>query len=74
MSLLNVKVFPGSRKKSIIRKEDGSLEIHIPAPPEKGRANKFAIDTAAEFLGVSPSRIRIVRGAREKKKIFSIDD
>ena len=74
MSFLNVKVFPGSRKRSILKKEDGSLEIHIPENPEKGKANRSAINMMAKFLKVPPSRIKIVKGARGREKIFLIDD
>jgi uncharacterized protein len=74
MSFLAVKVFPGSGKKIIVRKDDGSIEVRFPAIPEKGKANKAAIDMVAEFLNISSSRIKIIKGVRGRKKLFSIDD
>jgi hypothetical protein len=74
MSFLNVKVFPGSVKKSIIKKEDGSLEVRLPIAPEKGKANKVVIDMVADFFHTSASRVKIIKGARGKNKVFLIDD
>jgi hypothetical protein len=74
MTLISLKVFPKSVKKSVLRKKDGSLEARFSAVPEKGKANKIAIDMVAEFLGIPASRIKIIKGARERNKLISIDD
>jgi len=74
MSFINAKIFPGSRERSITKEEDGSFEIRVTTFPEKGKANKSAIDMIAKFLKISSSRIKIIKGSRRKKKLFSIND
>jgi len=74
MSLVSVKVFPNSPKKSVVKKNDGSLELRFSAVPEKGKANKVVMELVAGFFGVSPSKIRIVKGARARNKLLSVND
>lgn len=74
MSFIPVRVFPNSPKRSVVKKDDGSLELRFSAVPEKGKANKIVMELVAGFFGISPSKIRIVKGARTKNKLLSIDD
>jgi len=74
MNFISVKAFPNSSKKSVVKKDDGSLELRFSTIPEKGKANKAVIGLVADFLGVSPSKIKIVKGARIRNKLLSIDD
>lgn len=72
--IISVKVFPNSPKKSVIKKEDGSLEVRFSVVPEKGKANERLLDLVSEFFGVSPSRVKILKGAASRNKLLSIDD
>jgi len=72
--IISVKVFPNSPKKSVVKKEDGSLEVRFSAVPEKGKANERLLDLVSEFFGVSPSRVKILKGAASRNKLLSVDD
>jgi hypothetical protein len=73
MRLIRLKVFPNSPKRSATEKEDGSLELRFSAAPEKGKANKVVVEMASEFFGVSPSKVKIVKGLSSRNKLLSID-
>ena len=70
--LIKVKVFAGSKKEGILQKSENSFEIHVKEKAERGEANRAVTQTLAEYLKISPSKIRIVKGARKPNKIFEI--
>jgi hypothetical protein len=74
VSSIGAKIFPNSRKRSVLKKEDGTLEVRIISIPEKGKANKEAEEAVAEFLGVPKSSVSVIKGKRSKTKIFEIDE
>lgn len=41
--------------------------------PWKGAANDACIRMLAEALGIAPSRVRLLRGAHSREKIFGVD-
>ena len=43
------------------------------SPPVDGAANKTCVKFLAKWLGVSPSRVRIVTGLSSKNKIIEIN-
>jgi uncharacterized protein len=69
---LFVKVFPGSRRASVIRKKDGSLEVRITVRPEDGKANKEARKAVAKFINVPFSLVKIIKGEKSKNKLFDV--
>lgn len=71
--LIKVKVFPGSRREEIIKKSEDGLELKIKEKPERGLANKKAIKILSAHFNVPESKIRLIRGFKEKKKIFRIN-
>ncbi|RCK75701.1 MAG: hypothetical protein ANABAC_0992 [Anaerolineae bacterium] len=52
---------------------DGTVRIHLTAPPVEGKANRLLIDFLAELFQVKPSQIAIVAGEKSKNKIISVD-
>ena len=52
---------------------NNSLKIRLTSPPIDGAANKTCVKFLAKWLGVSPSRVRIVAGLRSKNKIIKIN-
>ncbi len=70
---LTVKVKPGAKKEGISITPDGSLEVRVSAPPEKGKANERLIELLAEHFGVAKSRISIVSGHTQRQKVVEID-
>ncbi len=69
---ISVTVKPGSRHESVVADADGALTIRVNAPPVEGRANERVIELLAKHLGRPKSAIRLVRGAKGKKKSFEV--
>jgi uncharacterized protein len=57
----------------IIEKGKPILQVHITAPPEKGKANKALILLLAKSLGIAPTYIHLVKGSKTRNKIFRIE-
>jgi len=65
-------VKPNSRKEGIQRFPDGSYRVSVRVPAYEGRANEAIIEILADFFSVPKSRIRIVSGARGRRKLIEI--
>ena len=62
-SAIAVRVTPrASRNKIVEMMADGTIKIHIAAPPVDGEANEALIRFLAEVLNVPKSRLEIVGG------------
>jgi len=70
--LIKVKVFPNSKKEGIIKKSNDSFEIKVKEKPIKGLANRAVINILSLYFKVSTSEIRLVKGLRQRNKIFEI--
>jgi UPF0235 protein mflv_3569 len=65
---------PNSRhREEVVVGSDGTYVIYTKAPAIEGRANAAAIKLLAKYFGVPQSRVRLVRGATSKHKVFDID-
>ena len=53
--------------------DDGSLTVYTKAPAVEGRANLAAVKLLAKHFGVSSSKVKLVRGATSKYKVFEVD-
>ena len=69
---LSIKVTPNAKKPEIKKISETTYEIRLDAPAERGRANARLIDVLADYLGVSKSSVRIVRGHRTRNKIVDV--
>ena len=71
---ISVHLKPNSRhREEVIPNDDGSLTIYTKAPAIEGRANLAAGKLLAKYFGVAPSRVKLLRGATSKYKVFNID-
>ncbi len=70
--LIRVKVFPGSKKEEVIEKSENSFEVKIREKPERGEANKRLILVLASHFKVPKSKIRLIKGFKQRTKIFEI--
>ena len=61
-------------REEVVTNDDGSLTIYTKAPAIEGRANAAAAKLLAKHFGVAPSRVKLVRGAASKYKVFEITD
>lgn len=72
---ISVKIKPNSRyREEVVANDNGSLTIYTKAPAIEGRANLAAIKLLAKHYGVAPSRVKLVRGATSRNKVFEIAD
>ena len=72
---ISVHLKPNSRHcEEVVTNDDGSLTIYTKAPAIEGRANLAAVKLLAKHYGVAPSRVKLVRGATSRNKVFEIAD
>ena len=72
---ISAKIKPNSRyREEVVVNDDGSLVVYTKAPAIEGRANLVAIKLVAKYYGVTPSRVKLVRGATSRNKVFEIAD
>lgn len=65
---------PNSRhREEVVLGDDGVLTIYTKAPAIEGRANLAAVKLLAKHFSVAPSKVKLVRGATSKYKVFEID-
>jgi uncharacterized protein YggU (UPF0235/DUF167 family) len=69
---VQVLVKPGAKVNRVIRHPDGSFTVTVTTPPIEGKANQAVITALAQFLRVPKSTIRLIAGARSRRKIFII--
>lgn len=71
---ISTRLKPNSRhREEVVVGDDGVLTIYTKAPAIEGRANLAAAKLLAKHFGVAPSRVKLVRGAASKYKVFEID-
>ena len=71
---ISVHIKPNSRhREEVVKNDDDTLIVHVKAPAIEGRANAAAIKLLAKYFGVVSSKVKLVRGATSKYKIFEID-
>ncbi len=71
--LIKVKVFPNSKKEEIIEKSENSFEVKVKEKPIMGKANGGVIKILSEFFEIPESKIKLIRGFKQRNKIFEIN-
>ncbi len=71
---ISVHLKPNSHhREEVVPNDNGSLTVYTKAPAIEGRANMAAAKLLAKHFGVAPSKVKLLRGASSKYKIFEID-
>jgi hypothetical protein len=70
--LIKVKAFPGEKKEEIIKKSEDSFDIMVKEKPVMGQANRAIVRALSFYLEVPESKIRLIKGFKERNKIFEI--
>jgi uncharacterized protein (TIGR00251 family) len=74
-SALAVRVTPRASKDEIVEVlSDGTVKVHLKAPPVEGRANAALVKFLSSVLGVAASRVEVVAGATGRDKLVSVVD
>jgi uncharacterized protein (TIGR00251 family) len=69
---ISVRVTPRGGRDTIVGWRDGALAIRIAAAPVEGAANASMLKMIARRLGVPPSSVTLVSGARSRIKTIEI--
>jgi uncharacterized protein len=68
---LAVRVTPGARDQAVMI-ADGIVQVKVRAPADKGAANEAVLALLAEALDCPPSRLKLLRGATSRQKLFRL--
>jgi uncharacterized protein (TIGR00251 family) len=72
---LAVRVTPRASKNEIVEiLSDGTVKVHLTAPPVEGKANDALVKFLASVLEVPASRVEIVAGANGRDKLVAVTD
>jgi len=72
---LAVRVTPRASRNEITEiMRDGTIRIHLTAPPAGGQANEALVVFLADILDVAKSRVEIIAGASGRDKLVSVLD
>ena len=65
---------PNSRhREEVVVGDDGVLTIYTKVPAIEGRANVAATKLLAKHFDVALSKVKLLRGASSKYKVFEVD-
>jgi len=68
-----VQVRPNAAKNEVVGLKGEVLQVKVSAPPVKGKANEELVVFLSKVLGVSRSRIAIIKGHTTRSKLIAID-
>ena len=59
------------KKDKIVKRKDDEFEVRV-KKAEEGRANRAVIKILANYFKIDESMIRLIKGFKERNKIFEI--
>jgi len=71
---IKVRVQPKASRNQILGFKEDVLHARVTPAPERGKANDVLVGLLAERLGVSLSRVRVLKGHTSRDKLVAIDD
>jgi len=71
-STLRVRVSPGAKKDGILGPRGDCLKIAVRTPAEGGRANREVCRVLADYIGLAPREVEVLRGMRSRDKVLLI--
>ena len=69
---ISVRAQPRASSNQVMDVRNGRLLVYTTAAPADGKANDAVIRLLAAYLGIAPSRIRLVRGKTQRNKELRI--
>jgi len=70
---IEVRLRPRGSRDELSGVRDGVLQAKVTAAPVDGKANKALCKLIAKRLGVAPSRVGVVRGAKSREKVVRVE-
>jgi hypothetical protein len=71
---IKVKVKPGASKNEVKKIDEHLYEVRTTTIPEKGKANKRAIELLSDFFDVPKSKIKIIKGQTSREKEVEVGE
>jgi uncharacterized protein (TIGR00251 family) len=72
---LAVRVTPRASKNEIVEiLSDGTVKVHLTAPPVEGKANMALLKFLANVLDIPMKQLEVVAGATGRDKLISVID
>ncbi len=68
-----VRVVSRASRNALHVDERGAIRVTVTAVPEGGKANAAVQKLLAKALGVAKTRLRLIRGASGRDKLFRLD-
>jgi uncharacterized protein (TIGR00251 family) len=74
-TLVKIYVQPGASKNELVGLygDPPRLKLKVKAPPQDGEANLEVISFMAIILGISKSKVQLIRGQTSRKKDLLVD-
>lgn len=70
---IKVYVQPRASKTAIVGLHGDAVHIRLAAPPVDNAANEALVELLAARLGIAKRQVRIVAGAKSRRKVVEID-
>ncbi len=70
--IITVRVQPKSRQQQLIQISEIEFKARLISAPDKGKANAELLAILADYFGLAPSRLRIIRGETSRTKLIEI--
>jgi len=71
---LRIRVQTQCREEGIVGPAGDLVRVRVNAPPVEGKANERLTTVLAQAFGVPRSRVRLVHGARSRRKLLRIEN
>lgn len=70
--LIKIKASPKAKVNSVVKITDTEYQVRTTAAPDKNKANQKIIELLSRELGVPQARVKIVQGAKSRRKTIEI--
>ena len=70
---IDVRLRPRGRRDELLGIRNGVLQARVTAAPVDGRANRALCRLIAKQVGVAPSRVTVIRGAKSRDKVVMLE-
>lgn len=68
-----MRLTPRAGRNELGGMRDGVLQAKVTAAPVDGKANEALCRLVAKRVGVAPSRVGVVRGAKSREKLLRVE-
>jgi len=71
--IIRVRVIPNAKHSEVMSRVGSIVRVRIAAPAVEGKANAELLEFLADFFGVKPKDVSILRGDKGKEKTVQIE-